>query len=177
MAFVLWHRPLHDNHLVVIAVALAVPVGTSIVATITQRTRFPFVALAALVVVFARRLLPKHAPTQPECGVVAVVRHMGGRAGRRARAHLNQLVVSDEPIIPFYAHRTMPGSTIDTALLRFDTGYITDADVLDAISRYDVPVVVAARAFLTRPTLLAAFAKRFGRPRTRDGVRIYAASP
>jgi 2,4-dienoyl-CoA reductase-like NADH-dependent reductase (Old Yellow Enzyme family) len=71
----------------------------------------------------------------------------------------------------------MPGSTIDTALLRFDTGYITDADVLRAIDRHDVPLVVAGRAFLTRPSLLAALEKRFGPPRVRDGARIYAKSP
>jgi len=174
--FVLWHQPLHDNHLVLLSVAFAVPVGVTLVSAVAHAGRFSTLATAALVVVLCAgyyqdtRQLNRNAAPLP-----AVIKWAAVQVDTIAKP--NQLVVSDEPLVPFLAHRRMPGSTIDTALLRFDTGYLTDADVLQAIDRHDVRVVVAARAFLSRPSLLSAFADRFGSPRIRDGMRIYAAKP
>jgi hypothetical protein len=172
MGFVLWHRPLHDNHLVLLSVAFAVPVGTTLVATIARAGRLSSLAGAALVVVLVAgyyqntRQLNRNAASLPPLVTWAV-------AQVDATTKPDELVVSDEPIVPFLAHRRMPGSTIDTALLRFDTGYITDAGVLQAIDQHHVHLVVAGRAFLSRPSLLAALEKRFGPPRVRDDVRIY----
>jgi 4-amino-4-deoxy-L-arabinose transferase-like glycosyltransferase len=175
IGFVLWHRPLHDNHLVLLAVAFAVPVGISLTPLIARAGRFSAVAGAALIMVLCAgyyqntKQLNRNAASLPSAVTWAV-------AQVDATTMPDELVVSDEPIIPFLARRRMPGSTIDTALLRFDTGYITDADVLQAIDLHDVHLVVAARAFLSRPSLLAAFAERFDPPRVLDGVRIYTKS-
>jgi 4-amino-4-deoxy-L-arabinose transferase-like glycosyltransferase len=176
MGFVLWHRPLHDNHLVLLSVAFAVPVGATLAAMIPRAGRLSAFAGTVLIVVLCAgylqdtRQLNRNAASLEPAVTWAV-------AQVDASAKPNQLVVSDAPIVPFLAHRRMPGSTIDTALLRFDTGYITDADVLRAIDQHDVRTVVAARAFLSRPSLLAALAKRFDPPRIRHGVRIYTKSP
>jgi 4-amino-4-deoxy-L-arabinose transferase-like glycosyltransferase len=175
-AFVLWHRPLHDNHLVLLSVAFAVPVGATLAAAIPRAGHLSVPAGALLALALCAgyyqdtRQLDRNAASLP-----AAVRWAVATVDSTTRP--DQLVVSDEPIVPFLADRRMPGSTIDTALLRFDTGYITDADVLRAVDQHDVPLVIAARAFLSRPTLLVAFERRFGPPRVRDGVRIYAKSP
>jgi 4-amino-4-deoxy-L-arabinose transferase-like glycosyltransferase len=175
MGFVLWHRPLHDNHLVILSVAFAVPVGVTLAAAAGHAGRFSALAGTALAIVLCAgyyqdlRQLNRNAASMPPVLTWAA-------AQVDAVARPGEPVVSDEPIIPFLAHRRMPGSTIDTALLRFDTGYITDADVLRTIDQLDIRVVVAGRSFLSRPLLLAGLGKRFGSPRVREGVRVYARS-
>jgi 4-amino-4-deoxy-L-arabinose transferase-like glycosyltransferase len=171
LLFLLWHKPLHDNHLVLLAVALAVPVGASLAAVAARFGRRQAVAVAALTLVLAA------AYAQDTHHLESQVPLMPGLtwAAKRVEAAVppGQLVVSDEPIVPFLAHRRMPGQTIDTALLRFDTGYITDADVLHAIAEYHVPVVVVGRSFYTRPRILAALAKQFPKHRTFDTITVY----
>ncbi len=46
------------------------------------------------------------------------------------------------------------GPLVDTATLRFQTGSLTDAEVMAVLREYDVRAVVADRAFLGRPALL-----------------------
>ena len=168
--FILWQRPLHDNHLVILAMLLAVPIGCTFVAVAARRP-VPVVAVLALAVAagYAQetRRLDRNAAPLP-AGVQWAVSRV------EAASSPSQLVVSDEPLVPFLAHRRMPGSVIDTAVLRFDAGYLSNAQVLDAIDRDHVRVVVAGRSFLLRPRLLRAIAARFPAPETRDGVRVYA---
>ena len=54
-----------------------------------------------------------------------------------------------------------PGALVDTAHLRFETGSLTNADVIRTIDRSCVVAVVAARQFLPRPDLLAGIGRRF----------------
>jgi 4-amino-4-deoxy-L-arabinose transferase-like glycosyltransferase len=169
MAFLLWHRPLHDNHMVLLAVLLAVPSAWALVSV--AQTRFAPIAVALVLALLAAyvqetRRLERNAGPVPAALVWAA---------QRVDAHSapQQLVVSDEPLVGELAHRRLPGEVIDTAVLRFDAGYLSNADVLRAIARYRVPVVVAGRAFLSRPGLLAAFAARFPHVASRDGVRVY----
>jgi hypothetical protein len=167
--FLLWHRPLHDNHLVLLSVALAAPVGVSLGEAI-GRLRVVVVLVALLVgvgYVQETRRLDRNAAPLPAPLVWAA---------RQVDAHsaAAQLIVSDEPIVAVLAHRRMPGTVIDTAVLRFASGYLSDGDVLRAIDENHVPVVVAGRAFLLRPRLLAEIAKRFPPPVVHDGVRVYA---
>ncbi|HEY6053622.1 MAG TPA: glycosyltransferase family 39 protein, partial [Gaiellaceae bacterium] len=170
--FLLWHRPLHDNHMVLLSLALVVPVGASLAAV---TARFRLVAAAALALLVAAgyvqetRRLDRNAASLPA--------ELAWEVGRvEAHSTPGQLVVSDEPIVPVLAHRRMPGEVIDTAVLRFDSGYLSNADVLRAIDSHRVPVVVAGRSFLLRPALLAEIAKRFPPPQVRDGVRVYVRS-
>ncbi|HEY5058564.1 MAG TPA: glycosyltransferase family 39 protein [Gaiellaceae bacterium] len=169
--FLLWHKPLRDNHLVLLAVALAVPVGASLAAAATQLHRLKPVALGGLAVVLAAAYaqdvyhLRKQVPLMP--GLTWAAKRV------EAAVPPGRLVVSDQPIVPFLAHRRMPGQTIDTALLRFDSGYLTDRTVLRAIDEYRVPVVVVGRSFYTRPRILAVLAKQFPRHVTFDTITVY----
>lgn len=171
-AFVLWHRPLHDNHLVVLAVAAATAAGLSLGAVAKTIGRGKTVAAAGLVALLAAgyiqntRQMQRNARPMPEALTWA--------AERIATATPpGSFVVSDEPLVPFLARRRMPGQTIDTALLRFAAGYLDDRTVIRSAADARVRAVVAGRAFLTRPALLSALSRRFQRVATRDGVSIY----
>ena len=169
--FLLWHRPIRDNHMVLLAVALAPPVGASLAATAARLHRLQAVAVGGLVLVLAAAYVQDthHARRQ-----VPLMPDLTWAVGKvEAAVPPGQLVVSDHPIVPFLAHRRMPGQTIDTALLRFQTGYLTDATVLHAIAEYHVPVVVVGRSFYTRPRILAALAKQFPRHETFDTITVY----
>jgi hypothetical protein len=142
--FLLWHRPIRDNHMVLLAVALAPPVAASLAAAAARDRRFQAAALGGLVLVLAAAYVQNvhHARRQ-----VPLMPGLTWAVGKvEAAVPPGELVVSDHPIVPFLAHRRMPGQTIDTALLRFRTGYLTDATVLHAISEYHVPVVVVLHA-------------------------------
>jgi hypothetical protein len=167
--FLLWHRPLHDNHLVLLSIALAAPVA---VALATAIGRYPLLAvvvalaLAAGYVQETHRLERNAAPVPTELVVAA----------QRVAAHADpgRLVVSDEPIVPVLAGRRMPGELIDTAVLRFDSRYLSNAEVERAIAEHDVPVVVAGRAFLARPALLTWLAARFPLRQETGDVTVYS---
>jgi len=167
--FLLWHRPLHDNHLVLLAVALVPAVSVSLAPVLA---RWP-VAAAALAVLLAAGYVQETRQLNRDAAPIPAVLTWAADAVD-ANSSPSQLVVSDQPLVPVLAHRRMPGEVIDTALLRFDSGYLTNAEVLHAIDANHVPVVVAGRSFLARPALLAAIAKRFPAPIVRDGVRVYA---
>jgi len=171
LAFLAYHHPLHYNHLLVLPVVLAVPAGTALGA-LAERLAWRSAALGALVLVLAagyvqqqRRVGHDDVPEEPE--LVAVARVLERETGP------DDLVVSDHSIVPFLADRGVAGPLVDTALLRFETGSLTDAEVLRELERYDVRAVVAGRAFATRPRLLAALERRFGPPRRVDGIPVF----
>ncbi len=85
----------------------------------------------------------------------------------------DDLVVTDEPIVNVLAQRQSPGQLVDTAFLRFDSGLLTEQQVLDVIERDHVRAVVAARAFRAHPKLLAELARRFPRQLDHGGLTIY----
>ena len=69
------------------------------------------------------------------------------------------VVISDQPIVAFLAHRRVPGNYVDTASLRWDTRTLDDTTVLRDAS--DVAAVVAGRAIYNRKPLLARVGKLF----------------
>ena len=99
------------------------------------------------------------------CIACASTGHRRTRALVAAAARLeqltrpDQLVISDQPIVAFLAHRRVPGKYVDTASLRFDTGSLTIAEVLRDSEQ--VAAVVAGRAFYDRPSLMAGLRARF----------------
>jgi len=167
--FLLWHRPIRDNHMVLLAVALAPAVGASLAVAAVQRRRPVVIGALVLALLAAYVQDTRHAERQ-----TALMPGLTWAAKKvEAAVPPGQLVVSDHPIVPFLAHRQMPGQTIDSALLRFSTGYLTDGDVLHAIAEYHVPVVVVGRSFYTRPRILAALARQFPKHRTFDTITVY----
>ena len=171
--FLIWHHPLHDNHMVLLAVTLALPAGIVLGAAAAQlggrRALVAGLVLAlALCAGFAQewRRDNRNAAVEP-AQVLWAVRQIDRRTGS------GDLVVTDEPIVNVLARRQSPGRLVDTAFLRFDSGLLTDQQVLDVIERDHVRAVVAGRAFRARPELLAALARRFPTRLDHGGLTIY----
>ena len=64
---------------------------------------------------------------------------------------------------------------MDTAVLRFQTGSLTDAEVMAVLREYDVRAVVADRAFLGRPALLERLGSVYRLLDPDEPVRMYVA--
>ena len=104
----------------------------------------------------------------PEAELVAVARVLERESDPDA------FVVSDHSIVPFLADRRVAGPLVDTATLRFETGSLTDAEVMRVLESWDVRAVVAGRAFAPRPQLLEALERRYGPPRRVAGIPVYS---
>jgi len=169
--FVLRYQPLRDNHLLVLPYAFAVPAGVSLgLAAQRLRPRVLAVTIAAMALVLAagwvQQLHRVRLDRQPEDPSLVAA---AARLERLTRP--GQLVISDQPIVAFLAHRRVPGKYVDTASLRFDTGSLTEAEVLRD-SRH-VAAVVAGRAFYERPSLMAALRTRFAHRLSLPGAVIF----
>ncbi len=173
-AFLVWHRPLHDNHMVLLAITLAVPAGTILGAgaAAAGSRRALAAGLALLLALTAGFVQERRRFARNEGAVPTEVRWVAGEVDRRTRP--DELVVTDQPLVDVLAHRRSPGRLIDTAVLRFDSGFLTDREVLDVIDRDRIRVVVADRAFLARPAILAGLRRRFPTRLERNGLELYA---
>jgi 4-amino-4-deoxy-L-arabinose transferase-like glycosyltransferase len=166
IAFLVLHHPLHYNHLLTLAVVLAVPAGIAL-ALLVRRTPRPQLGVAVIAVVLVagyaqqqRRIV--HDDIPEEANLVAAAKLLA----RETRP--DELVVSDHSIVPFLADRRVAGPLVDTARLRFQTGSLTDEKVIRALERYSVRAVVAGRAFADRPALTRLLEQRYGAPRRVD---------
>ena len=156
LAFLAYHHPL-DNHLLILSVVLAVPAGIALGA-LAERSPWPGLAVGALALFLVagyvqqqRRIVLDDVPE----AVVAVARVLERESDPDA------FVVSDHSIVPFLADRRVAGPLVDTATLRFETGSLTDAEVMRVLESWDVRAVVAGRAFAPRPQLLEALERRW----------------
>jgi hypothetical protein len=157
--FILRYQPLHDNHLLVLPYAFAVPAGVTF-GLVSQRLRprVLAVALAAVALVLAagwvqqlHRVRLDRTPEDP--ALVALAARLDQVTTP------DQLVISDQPIVPVLAHRRVPGKYVDTAALRFSTGSLTIPEVLRDTNQ--VAAVVAGRAFYADHELMSGFRTRF----------------
>lgn len=171
--FLVWHHPLHDNHMVLLAVTIALPAGIVLGGAAAQLGGRRALAAALVLVLawsagFAQewRRDNRNAAAEPADILWAVK-----QIDRRTRP--GELVVTDEPIVDVLARRHSPGRLVDTAFLRFESGLLTDQQVLDVIDRDHIRAVVAARAFKARPGLLAELARRFPTRLDQGGLTIY----
>jgi hypothetical protein len=171
LAFLVYHHPLHYNHLLMLPVVLAVPAAIALVG-LAERLRRPAVAFAVLALMLAagygqqqRRIVLDQVQEEPE--LVAAARIL------ERETEPDELVVSDHSIVPFLADRRVAGPLVDTATLRFETGSLTDDEVLRELERWDVRAVVAGRAFVERPALLRRLGTRYGRVLREGALRIY----
>jgi 4-amino-4-deoxy-L-arabinose transferase-like glycosyltransferase len=159
--FLVWHRPLHDNHMILLVIALAIPAGIELAAAGRRLPpRAALVAGSAVVLALAaafgqehRRLVRNQSDEPP--GVVWAARQL------RLRTTPAELVVVDRPIVALLADRRVPGELVDAAALRFDAGHLSSAEVLAEIDRLGVRAVVAAREFRHHPDLLRGLGERF----------------
>lgn len=171
LAFLVYHHPLHDNHLLVLPVALSVPAGVALGALATKSRR-PWLAAGALALVLAaayvqqqRRVAVAITPEEPELVLAAE------RLAQVTRP--DDLVVSDHSIVPFLADRRVYGPLVDTAVLRFQTGSLTSAGVLRDLEAGDVRAVVVGRAFASEPELIRGLERRYSRRLRVGGLTIY----
>jgi len=169
--FVLRYQPLRDGNVLVLPYAFAVPAGLSLgLAARRLSPRLAAVAIAAGALAFAagwiqqlHRVRLDKLPEDPALIAAAA------RLDQLTRP--DQVVISDQPIVAFLAHRRVPGRYVDTASLRFDTGSLTEPEVLRDASH--VAALYAGRAFGERPTLMAALPHRFHHRVSVDGGVIF----
>jgi hypothetical protein len=136
-----------------------VPAGIALGAIACRAPRRDL-AVAVLAVVLAagyvqqqRRVVLDDVPEEPELVAAAeTLRRVTGP---------DDLVVSDNSIVPYLADRRVPGPLVDTARLRFETGSLTEAGVLRELDAWDVKAVVVGRAFAEQPELLRALAREY----------------
>jgi len=158
--FMLEYTPLRENESLVLPYALAVPAGLGLGLAATRLPRRALAAAAALAAagiaagwvqqlhLVQSNLVRGEDPTLVHAAAVLDSVTKPG-----------DVVISDQPIVPFLAHRRVPGNYVDTASLRWNTHTLSDAEVLrDA---RDVAAVVAGRAFHNRPQLISGLASEF----------------
>lgn len=161
IGFLVYYRPLHLNHLLVLTVVLAVPAGVAL-GDLAGRMPRRELAVGGLALLLAAGYVQQHRrttlddiPEEPELVRAAQI--------LRKETKPTDLVVSDQPIVPFMAGRIVAGPLVDIPFLRFQTGSLTDADVLREIEAWNVEAVVVGRALATRPQVVAALERRFPR--------------
>ncbi len=170
-AFLVYHHPLHYNHLLVLPVVLAVPAGIALGELLGRMPRREL-AVAGLAIALAagyaqqqRRVTLDDVPEQAELVRAADV--------LRRETEPGDLVVSDQPLVPFLAGRRVAGPLVDLAVLRFETGSLTDEEVLAELDGADVKAVVVGRALADREAVLAGLRGRYPRLLRVDGLRIF----
>lgn len=174
LAFLLYHHPLHYNHLLVLPVTLAVPAGIALGALLVRLPRRELVVGAMAVALVAgyvqqhRRVALDDVPEQAELVRAAEI--------LRRVTQPDDLVVSDQPIVPFLADRVVAGPLVDTARLRFQTGSLTDDEVMSELVRPQLRAVVIGRAFAQRKDLVRRVKSRFGKE-MRVGRSLILAQP
>ena len=163
--FVLAMHPLSDHHLVFLGVALALPagVGLGLLAAQLGLHRPAGVALVAVVALLVGAALVKErneivgASTREPPEIAWAVRQLDAHTGP------NELVVSDLPIVPYFADRRMPGQLIDTSIARIADEDLPPAGVLRIVDRTRPVAVVIGRMFQTKPQIVAGIRARYAR--------------
>ena len=173
--FLVWHRPLLDHHLVLLAVALAVAAGSALGALLAtgERLAAPAAALAALFVAVglvqeARRLDDARAERRDVVAAAAMLRE---------RTRRTDVVAADLPIVPFLARRRVPGVLVDTSIVRFSTRSLTPRSAARALRAPRVRAVVVGRAFASYPELMASVRRSFPASRRVGEITLYFRGP
>jgi hypothetical protein len=168
-AFLLVHQPLHYNHLIVVPATLAVAAGATFARLVPRRTAVAAALAVVLVAAYVQqwRRVDTARASEPASNVAAA----------KTLARLTPsgaLTVDDRPIVSFLAHRRVVGSVVDLAQLRFETGSLTQRDVIAAAAKADA--VVVSRALRTKRLVLAYLRRSFVRRYSSGGVEIWVRS-
>jgi hypothetical protein len=174
--FVATHHPLHENHLLTLPFAFAPAVGVGLGAGAGRlgRLQAPALAVAALLVVGGYVQQARNLDAQRTAVDDRLLRTA---AKVESLTRPGDFVVSDQPYVPVLAGRLVPPDLVDTANLRFETGFLGVSRIEAAVRRYDVRVVVAGRSFLARPALVAWLRRRALTMTDVDGIRVYRLAP
>ena len=164
-AFVLAMHPLSDHHLVFLAVSLALPSGVGL-GLLATHAGLPRPAVAALTLVVAaffaagvvkdrNEIVGANAPEPPEIRWAV--------SQLRSHTRPGQLVVSDLPIVPYLAHRQMPGQLISTSIARIALEDLSPQDVLRLIDETRPVAAIIGRMFQTKPAIVTGIRSRYAR--------------
>lgn len=172
--FILAMKPLLDHHLVILAVAVALPTGTALgLAASRLQRQDAQIALALFVVAFVaagiyqqRRQLVRSKQAEPTWVFWAADRI-------RAETAPGEVVATDIPIIAYDAHRRLVPDLVDTSFTRMSVGELTPAKVFAELDRYHVRVAAIGRAFWADPRFRQQFAARFRRTIVHENVVLY----
>jgi 4-amino-4-deoxy-L-arabinose transferase-like glycosyltransferase len=164
-AFILSFHPLSDHHFVILAVTLAVPSGIGLGLFATHaRLPLPAVALATLVIAAffvagivkdRNEIVGANMPYPPE------IRWAIAQLGEHTSS--SKLVVSDLPIVPYLAHRQMPGQLIDTSIGRIGLEDLPPRGVLADIDASHPSAAIIGRMFQTKAAIIDGIRSRFAR--------------
>jgi hypothetical protein len=171
VAFLFVHAPLHYNHLIVFPFTLAVASGATLGAALERIPRAAAlvstgVLALAVAAGFVQQLHRVDLAKTPEPSSNVAAAHALERLTPPAA-----LTVDDRPIISFLAHRRVVGPLVDLALLRWETGSLTDDTVIRDLR--SAQAVVVSRALRTRPKVLAYVRTHFARKYDAGGVVIW----
>jgi hypothetical protein len=170
-AFLLVHSPLHYNHLVLFPYALATAAGTTVgVALMRLEGRRALLLTTAV----ALTVIAGYAQQWRRVSTAKLPEPASNIAAAHALARVtspNARVIDDRPIISFLAHRRVLGSLVDTALLRFETRSLTDAEVIAAT--HNVDAIVLSRTLLHRERVRRYVQEHFKLRYRRGSIRIY----
>lgn len=170
VAFLLVHKPLHDNHLIEFPFTLAIAAGATIGAALQRLPRHG----AAVAGVVGLALIAGWVQQLHRVDVARTPEPASNIAAANALARLTPpgtLTVDDRPIISFLAHRRVVGQVVDMAFLRWETRSLTDAKVIADVHR--AGAVVVSRALRSRPVVLRYVHAHFKHAYSRGGVSIY----
>lgn len=164
-AFVLAMHPLSDRHFIFLAVSIALPAGVGLGLLVAQLglRRPAGVALAVLVALFVAAAFVKQrneivgANTSEPPQIAWAVRQL------RTHTQPGQLVVSDLPLVPYLAHRRMPGQLIDTSIARIADEDLPPAGVLRLIDQTRPAAVIIGRMFQTKQAIVSGIRARYAR--------------
>jgi 4-amino-4-deoxy-L-arabinose transferase-like glycosyltransferase len=139
VGFLLLQVPLLDHHFVLLAAALGLAAGASLVSG--PRRHVPVGLAVALVGATAgwvqdyRQIGRSSAPEPAEVKAAA--------AELKRLTRPNELVAADLPIVPYLADRRLPGDLVDTSAVRFSSRSLTPREV----ERAPVRIYVVGREF------------------------------
>ena len=174
--FLIWHHPLHDNHMVLLAVTLAVPAGISPRAAAAQLGGRRALAAGLVLGLCAP---PRGSPRKwrrddRNAAGRACGRGLGRESGSTgSRAPATSSSPTSRSSTCSRAGRARANWSTPPSSCFLDSGLLTEEQVLDVIERDHVRAVVAARAFRAHPRLLAELARRFPRQLDHGGLTIY----
>jgi 4-amino-4-deoxy-L-arabinose transferase-like glycosyltransferase len=164
-AFVLAMHPLSSRHFVFLGVSIALPTGVALGLLVAQLgiRRPAGIALALLVALFVAAALVRQkneiarADTTEPPEIAWAVRAL------HTHTQPGQLVASDLPIVPYLAHRRMPGQLIDTSIARIADEDLPPAGVLKLIDQTRPDAVIIGRMFQTKPAIVSGIRARYAR--------------
>jgi hypothetical protein len=171
VVFLFLHAPLHYNHLVLFPFALAVACGATIGAALERVPLGGRLAICALLAVAIG------AGWVQQLHRVELVRDReptSNLAAASALAHLTRpaaRTIDDRPIISFLADRRVDGKLVDLALLRFETGSLTDAKVIHELPSVDA--IVVSRVLSRRRAVMRFLVTHYRLRYEHGGVRIF----